>query len=257
MRKRNPYIAVLTLLIALAGSAWAIWTVASYTLYNPTGRIDVRNLPPEAFQETEYSFEPIGSTIAESKPMAIIAPIPTGIPWPPSIDTVFPYLMNHEGEYASRAQTLSAFDPLSDTFLQDKLRALIQIREDDEAERLKLALSLYDEFGNEVKDALFQTALYNFLATETLKSSMDNPNVYPLRLAEVKSGFYESGMNEASQRIDRGRLSFDKAVDEQISKLRKDQEILAEGKIQDIRDYLLEKTSAIEQESPGDNGGDV
>ena len=256
MLKRKPYIAALILVIAIAGAVWAVWIVARYMFYNPIERISFADLPREATQEAHYNFISPGPPSGKFELPFVSSPVPSGMPWPPPRDAVFSFLNGHEGDYLAKAQTMSAFDPITDEYLQNSLRELMKIRDDDEAERLALFLTLYNALVEKVKDSTFKQALYGYLAQETLRSSMDNPNVYPLRLAEVKSGFYDSKMKDASDALDNAILDFDSGIKEQIGALRENQDSETMRKILEIRDYLLEKTSAIKQDSHNGNGGE-
>jgi len=255
MLKRKPYIAFLILLIATAGASWAVWIVGRYMLYNPIERIRFDDLPPEATQEARFDFTPLNSAFVKSNKPLNPSIIPSGIPWPPQRDAAFAFITEHEAGFFAKAQTISAFDPVTDEHLQNALRDLMKIRSDDESERLALAITIYKMFGDEVKDSFFRQALYDYLTQETLLSSMDNPDAYPLRLAEVKSEFYDSKMKEASQIIERGNIDFDSNIKVKIGELKKSQDSEAMKKILEIRDYLLEKTSTIKQDSFNDTGG--
>jgi len=248
MLKRKTYIAVIVFLIALAGASWAIWTIGRYMLYNPIEPVRIADLPQEALNSPSYDFAKIGFPNITGEKKAVKVQVPSGIPWPPSKDVIFPFLIEKEETYALKARTHSAFDPVKDEQLRNMLSELLKIRKEDEAARLELAGAIYNELRGTVGDSIFRAVLYEMLMRNTLRSSLENPELYPLRLAEVKSDFYNNKLDEAVIVLSRYDAAFEKAIEERLNALRNKQKEEDGSRILLIRDYLLAKTSGIESD---------
>jgi hypothetical protein len=253
MLKRKTYITVIIFIITLAGSAWAIWTIIRYTFYNPMEPVKIADIPSDALTPPEYEFVAIIPPDIPPRSEIKIVMEPTLISGSHMRDIVFPILIEKEKEYSLKARTRSAFDPVKDETLRGMLRELARMKEGNAIDRFELGLMLFDELAKTAGDTYFKSYLFEMLMKDSLMSSMENPELYPLRLAEVKSDFYESKMNTALKMLTDYDSAFNAEVVQRLDVLRNKQMENEDTKILLIRDYLLGKTSAIEAEVRGNH----
>ena len=249
MLKRHPLIAAIMLGLAIGGTIWAVLLVGRYFLNNPIDRMTLDELP---FEATAYK----QIELVEFK--EVVNPPATTMPqWEAfekfRIASSFEnqLIISNESIYDVQAKTRSALDPFRDETLKQMLLDLIDLKSSLEGERVDLVHGLNDEYLKGVGTSLFKYVVFDQLASSTLIASMENPRDYPVRQSEVKNGFYLNLRDEASAVLQAQNELFLKKLLEGMTKLKSEQDAKKQNEIFSIRDYVLEKTKAIEQESNG------
>jgi hypothetical protein len=249
MFKRHPLIAAIILGLAIGGTIWAILLVGRYFLNNPIDRMTLAELPPEATAYKQIELVEFKEVV---NPPAITMP-----QWVTSerfrIASSFDQQLvtDNESVYDVQAKTRSALDPFRDETLKQMLLDLIDLKSSLEGERVDFVHGLNDEYLKGVGTSLFKFVVFDQMASSTLIASMENPRDYPVRQSEVKSGFYLNLRDEASSVLQTQNELFLKNLLEGMAKLKNEQDTKKQNEIFSIRDYVLEKTKAIEQESNG------
>jgi hypothetical protein len=252
MLKRHPIIAAVMLGLAIGGTIWAVLLVGRYFLNNPIDRMTLDELP---FEATAYR----QIELVKFKEV-VIPPAATRLELDTSERYWFPSSFNNqlvisnESVYDVQAKTQSALDPFRDETLKLMLIDLIDLKNSLEGERLDYVRVLNDEYLRAVGTSLYKFIIFDRLASSTLIASMENPRDYPVRQSEVKNGFYLGLRDTASLVLQIQNDAFVKKLQEGMAKLRNEQDVKRQDEIFTIRDYVLEKTKAIEQESKGSNG---
>lgn len=249
MMKRHPLIAAIMLGLAIGGAIWAVLLVGRYFLNNPIDRLTLDELP---FEATAYN----QIQLAEFKEVAIpssltMQQMESSDRFRIASSSGNALISSNESVYDVQAKTRSALDPFRDETLKQMLLGLIDLKSSLVGERVDFVRGLNDEYLDGVGTSLFKYIIFDQLSTSTLIASMENPRDYPVRQSEVKSGFYLGLRDEASLVLQTGNELFLKKLLEGMAKLKSEQDVKTQNEIFSIRDYVLEKTKAIEQESNG------
>ena len=245
MLKRHPIIAVLMLAIVLGFTTWAVIHVYRNIFYNPVKRLKISDVPESALQINHQQFSdfmPSGNIKAVSVPAEFKI---EKLPWLPMISTDFLTQSSNEKAYQIAAETRSAFDPLKDDILREMLWELINLK-NKQADILETeAINIHSKLSKQTGTELFEYKLYSSLASQTIESSMNQPNKYPLRQAETKSRFYLSRSDKAADNLSSYHDRFKTAMEYDLQDIRASQNEETRNKIMEIRDYLVRKTASI------------
>ncbi len=240
--------------LVIGGIVWSAIFIVRYLLHNPIEKLEMADLPDDVKQFDKKKFRDF-----ESTDELLLAELPV---LPQSrrhllafrFNDNFPAIESTEEKYTIDAETKSALDPLKDETLRTKLRDLIEIKSESGKTCRDLASKIHREFVADVGTNLFKYHTYHQMASDTLAYSMETPDVFPIRQAEVISDFYESRKDDAGLNLDTFNNRFADAVENDIENLKRDQNKLKQEKVDEIRDYILQKTADIEEEIRSSNG---
>lgn len=253
MFNRNTFIAAIMLGLVVGGVIWALCIALRIVFYNPVDRTRLSDLPKEATDVERFEFSPLSSSDRSFATTLIEVPV---------IDRLSVELINTEYpanskdielKYELTAETRSALDPLKDEKLRRELIDLLNMKRNFEKDRISKGREIHDEFCAKADANLFKHRLFSSLASSTIISSKNNPNLYPLRQAEAKSAFYNSKKNDIAMELEKLDNLFRESVKHNLEIMSSDQDKTANEKIVAIRDYLLEKTDAIKMDIRSSN----
>ena len=247
MLKRNPIIAALMLALALGGILWAVVFIGKQILHNPIDQLTSADIPASALNLPEHDFSQIVPIPDSSVPSAA-GKIPAGLPDVDFGTSSFRSIISNEEKYAIAAETKSALDPLKDEYLRSMLKELIDLKTEFEFARTNAVIKLHQDFVADIGTNQLRFNFFDRLASDSLVYSLENPKIFPLRQAEALSEFYTLNKDKAGDLIQVFNSQFATAIIDDLDDLKSQQDDVKSLKVNEIRDYLIEKTTEIEKE---------